>query len=83
MRYVPNEGAGGNTAYLDADDGNTYFYAHFSQFVGGPVGVTGRDHRPHRHDRQRDAPHLHFEIRLGGVNGGTIDPYPTLKAAGC
>ena len=29
------------------------------------------------------APHLHFEIRVGGANGGTIDPYPTLKAAGC
>jgi murein DD-endopeptidase MepM/ murein hydrolase activator NlpD len=28
-------------------------------------------------------PHLHFEIRLGGVNGIRIDPYPTLQAAGC
>jgi murein DD-endopeptidase MepM/ murein hydrolase activator NlpD len=84
VRYVPNEGAGGNTAYLQAVDGNTYFYAHFSQFVGegrsvaqgeviGLTGMTGN----------ASAPHLHFEIRLGGDNGNKTDPYPTLRAAGC
>ncbi len=84
VTYVPNEGAGGNTAYLAAADGNTYFYAHFSQFVGeartvakgeivGLTGMTGN----------ASAPHLHFEIRLGGPNGATTDPYPTLKSAGC
>ena len=49
VTFVPNEGAGGNTAYLAADDGNTYFYAHFSQYIGGPravakgevIGLTG------------------------------------------
>ena len=35
VSYVPNEGAGGNTAYLYGSDGNVYFYAHLSQFVGG------------------------------------------------
>ena len=84
VRYVANEGAGGNTAYLSADDGNTYFYAHFSQFVGearpvaqgeviGLTGMTGN----------ASAPHLHFEIRLGGPNGNRANPYPTLKSAGC
>lgn len=84
VRYVANEGAGGNTAYVLANDGNTYFYAHLSQFVGGArsvsqgevialTGMTGN----------AVGPHLHFEIRIGGDNGSRIDPYPTLKAAGC
>lgn len=84
VRYVPNEGAGGNTAYLAGDDGNSYFYAHFSQFVGegrrvaqgeviGLTGMTGN----------ATAPHLHFEVRIGGDNGSTTDPYPRLKSGGC
>ena len=84
VTFAPNEGAGGNAAYLAADDGNTYYYAHFSQFVGearavakgeviGMTGMTGN----------ASAPHLHFEIRLGGPNGDRTDPYPTLKSAGC
>jgi murein DD-endopeptidase MepM/ murein hydrolase activator NlpD len=84
VRYVANEGDGGNTAYLSANDGNVYFYAHLSAFVGGGrsvaqgevigrVGQTGN----------ASAPHLHFEIRLGGANGQRIDPFPTLQGAGC
>jgi murein DD-endopeptidase MepM/ murein hydrolase activator NlpD len=84
VRYVPNEGAGGNTAYLTGVDGNSYFYAHFSQFIGearsvaqgeviGLTGMTGNT----------SAPHLHFEIRLGGDNGTKTNPYPTLRASGC
>ncbi len=84
VRFVPDEGAGGNAAYLEASDGNTYYYAHFSQFIGegrtvaqgeviGLTGMTGN----------ATAPHLHFEERVGGDTGSTTDPYPSLKAAGC
>ena len=81
---MPDEGAGGNTVYLSAVDGNVYFYAHLSSFVGGPrsvaqgevVGLSGMT-------GNATAPHLHFEIRIGGANGERIDPYPTLRAAGC
>ena len=84
VSYVPMGGAGGNEAYLTADDGNVYYYAHMSQFVGGPrtvsqgeviglVGSTGSS----------TAPHLHFEIRVGGANGQRINPFPSLQAAGC
>jgi murein DD-endopeptidase MepM/ murein hydrolase activator NlpD len=84
VSQMPMDGAGGNEAYVSANDGNVYFYAHLSQYAGGPrsvaqgevigyVGSTGN----------ASAPHLHFEIRLGGANGSRIDPYPTLTAAGC
>lgn len=82
--HMPMNGAGGNEAYLDADDGNTYFYAHLSAYAGGPrsvvqgevigyVGATGN----------AVGAHLHFEIRVGGPNGQRIDPFPTLQSAGC
>ena len=79
------ESAGGLVAYLYADDGNVYYYAHMSEIIGdgnrgvgqgepiGRVGQTGN----------ATGPHLHFEIRLGGVNGQHTDPYPTLRNAGC
>ncbi len=84
VSYMAMNGAGGNEAYLYANDGNVYYYAHQSQFVGGPrsvsqgeviglVGSTGNS----------SAPHLHFEIRIGGPNGQRIDPFPTLQSAGC
>ena len=54
VTFVPNEGAGGNAAYLTANDGNTYFYAHLSPFVGRAAsGSQGEIIGSHRHDRQR------------------------------
>jgi murein DD-endopeptidase MepM/ murein hydrolase activator NlpD len=83
VRYVANEGAGGNTVYLNGG-GNSYFYAHLSQFVGGArsvsqgeiIGYSGMT-------GNASGPHLHFEIRAGGDNGTKINPYPTLRNAGC
>jgi len=78
------ESLGGLVAYLYADDGNVYYYAHMSDNTGsnrrvaqsdelGSVGQTGN----------ATSPHLHFEIRLKGVNGQKMDPYNTLRNAGC
>jgi murein DD-endopeptidase MepM/ murein hydrolase activator NlpD len=84
VSFVPNAGAGGNEAYLAGSDGNTYYYAHFSSYAGGArsvvqgeiIGYTGMT-------GNASAPHLHFEIRLGGPNGQRTNPYPTLSSAGC
>jgi murein DD-endopeptidase MepM/ murein hydrolase activator NlpD len=82
--FMAMDGAGGNEVYLDTPEGNTYYYAHLSEYVGPPrqvaqgevIGLTGMT-------GTTSAPHLHFEIRVGGANGNRIDPYPTLKSAGC
>lgn len=78
------ESAGGLVAYLSAVDGNVYYYAHMSETIGGDRGV-GQGEPIGRVGQTGNAtgPHLHFEIRLGGVNGRRIDPYPTLRNAGC
>ena len=78
------ERAGGLVAYLTAVDNNVYSYAHMSATIGGDRGV-GQGEAIGRVGQTGNAaaPHLHFEIRLCGVNGQRIDPYPTLRAAGC
>jgi septal ring factor EnvC (AmiA/AmiB activator) len=74
---------GGNAAYVNGNDGNTYYYAHLDDYVGGArvvragelIGQAGSSG-----NADGGAPHLHFEIRAGGPNGRQIDPYPTLTA---
>jgi murein DD-endopeptidase MepM/ murein hydrolase activator NlpD len=78
------ESAGGIVAYLFADGGTVYYYAHMSEIIGGdrrvaqgePIGRVGQT-------GNATGPHLHFEMRLGGVNSKGTNPYNTLRAAGC
>jgi len=76
-----NNSLGGVTVHLRSG-GITYYYAHLDSrtFSGtisvgqgetlGYVGNTG--------NAAHTSPHLHFEIRPGGV---PVNPYPTLRAA--
>jgi peptidoglycan LD-endopeptidase LytH len=78
------ESLGGLVAYLYADDGNVYYYAHMSNIVGGNRRVGQGEHIGWvGHTGNAVSPHLHFEIRLGGVNGQKTNPYSTLRNAGC
>lgn len=73
----------GYAAWLVGDDGNEYFYAHFSSWAGGDrrvvagevIGYTGDTG-----DAFGTAPHTHFEVHPKGVNGA-VNPYPSLVAA--
>lgn len=79
--FRQNESVGGISAYLMADDGNTYYYTHLSGYAGseGPVaagqviGYTGGT------GNANGVMHTHFEIRIGGPNGQKVNPYPTLS----
>jgi murein DD-endopeptidase MepM/ murein hydrolase activator NlpD len=75
----------GQLVILAHHHGVTTYYAHLSRILviegqrlsaGDTLGRVG-------HTGNATGPHLHFEIRVGGDNGSRIDPYPTLKSAGC
>jgi hypothetical protein len=58
----------GNAVWLDGDDGNQYFYAHFDSYVGVPRRVAAGE------------THVHFEIHPN--HGDAVDAYPS-DAAHC
>ncbi len=81
--FFQGDPLGGNAAYVNGNDGNTYYYAHLNDYVGGARTVSAGEligHAGSTGNADGGAPHLHFEIRVGGPNGTQIDPYPTLSA---
>jgi len=77
-----SNGAGGNTVWLYADHGVSYFYAHLDSFAAGQfsgqwvpkgtvIGYMGDTGNP-----APGAYHLHFGVYPNGM--GAVNPYPTL-----
>jgi peptidoglycan LD-endopeptidase LytH len=81
--FFQGDPLGGNAAYVEGHDGNTYYYAHLRDYVGGARSVSAGEligHLGNTGDASDAPPQLHFEIRPGSPNGRAIDPYPTLAA---
>ncbi len=73
---------GGNAASLMGDNGNRYYFAHFSRYEGSsrrvsPGDIIGYNGRT----GNTTTNHLHFELRPGA--GANVNPYPSVKFAGC
>ena len=87
--YWSTGDVGGYSVYLNADDGNTYYYTHLTPYAPVLENTTrtvkaGDMIESVNHTGNANGfNHLHFELRLGGPNGTRVDPKPTLDAANC
>lgn len=72
-------GLAGRSAWLRGSDGNLYFYAHLSSFgAGGSVSQgTVIGYNGSTGNASGGAPHVHFEIKMGGSL--SVNPYPTVR----
>lgn len=81
--FFQSDPLGGLAAYVNGNDGNTYYYAHLNDYVGGGRSVSAGEligHLGNTGDASDAPPQLHFEIRPGGPNGPRINPYVTVRA---
>jgi murein DD-endopeptidase MepM/ murein hydrolase activator NlpD len=75
---------GGNAVSLVGDNGNRYYYGHLDSYVGSSRRVFQGEMIGYNGDTGNakfSTPHLHFQVHPGG--GRPVNPYPTVRAAGC
>jgi murein DD-endopeptidase MepM/ murein hydrolase activator NlpD len=74
----------GHWILIQHSNGDVTIYGHmYTVLVSKGEHVTAGEHIADiGSDGQSTGPHLHFGVRLGGLNGPYIDPVPWLKARG-
>jgi murein DD-endopeptidase MepM/ murein hydrolase activator NlpD len=76
---------GGLQLFLQGDNGVEYFYAHLSRYAV-PAGTRVRAgqlvaYNGNTGNAPANAPHVHFEVHLGGPGSAPVNPYPYVQRA--
>jgi murein DD-endopeptidase MepM/ murein hydrolase activator NlpD len=74
----------GLVVYLQHDNGDVTVYGHMEEILVTPGQVVraGDTIALLGNRGQSTGPHLHFEVRLGGLGGQKVDPVPYLRERG-
>ena len=74
----------GLVVYLQHDNGDVTVYGHMEEILVTPGQVVraGDTIALLGNRGQSTGPHLHFEVRLGGLSGQKVDPVPYLRERG-
>ncbi|MCW2701333.1 MAG: family peptidase, partial [Blastococcus sp.] len=74
----------GNVVYIQHENGDVTVYGHMEKILveAGQVVRAGETIALLGNRGRSTGPHLHFEVRVGGLNGQKIDPLPWLRERG-